>query len=91
MPPPSAKYCTDLGYTESPSDSACVFPDGTRCEEWSFYRGECGQAHSYCNLHGGSVSAEDRDMGGWTSRVAVCDLDGKSCVEQSFLASGKCE
>jgi putative hemolysin len=20
----------------------CLFPDGTECEEWAFFRGECG-------------------------------------------------
>lgn len=41
---PAAGYCEKLGYrTEG---DACVFPDGTRCEQWSFYRAECGHEHS---------------------------------------------
>jgi putative hemolysin len=99
VPPPAAKYCTDLGYSESfpqsesdaSSDALCVFPDGTSCDEWAFYRAQCGQAHSYCNLHGGSVRTDERDAGGFTSVVAVCDLGGTSCTELSFKQSGKCE
>ena len=46
---PASEYCINLGYTlnfEKDKDGGqygvCVFPDGTECEEWSFYKGECG-------------------------------------------------
>jgi hypothetical protein len=44
---PASKYCVDLGYELEIRDEAggqvgyCIFPDGTECEEWAFYRGEC--------------------------------------------------
>jgi putative hemolysin len=94
VPDPATKYCEDLGYqsrTVSASETRCVFPDGTSCEEWAFYRAECGQTHSYCNVHGGNVRREERDAGSFTEDVAMCDLDGKSCTEESFWESGKCE
>src|SRR5438128_276010 len=46
---PAAVYCSALGYQLA--GEQCTFPDATSCEQWSFYRGECGQAHSFCNLH----------------------------------------
>jgi putative hemolysin len=50
MPNPASKYCKDRGYQlELRTDASgttgyCVFPDGSECEEWAFYRGECGPA-----------------------------------------------
>jgi len=51
MPNPSAVYCKDLGYKyeirEDPKTKGqygvCVFPDGSECGGWAFYRGECGK------------------------------------------------
>jgi putative hemolysin len=46
---PASVYCQEQGYTlEMRTDAdggqygVCVFPDGTECDEWAFYRGECG-------------------------------------------------
>ncbi len=48
MPNPASVYCHDKGYTlEIRKDAGgneygvCIFPDGTECEEWAFYRGTC--------------------------------------------------
>ena len=49
---PASKYCVDLGYKlemrEESGGTAgyCVFPDGSECEEWTFYRSECEPASS---------------------------------------------
>ena len=49
LPNPASVYCVDQGYELTIVDEVdgqvgmCVFPDGTQCEEWSFFRGECGQ------------------------------------------------
>ncbi|MBD3261795.1 MAG: DUF333 domain-containing protein, partial [Candidatus Altiarchaeales archaeon] len=43
IPNPAPIYCEQTGY-EIQNDS-CVFPDGERCEQWAFYRGECGQKY----------------------------------------------
>ena len=40
IPNPSSVYCDTLGYDVQ--GDLCVFPDGTSCEAWEFYRGECG-------------------------------------------------
>ncbi len=89
VPPTAAEYCTNLGFALV--ESQCKFSDGTRCDEWAFYRGQCGQAHSYCNQHGGTVSSKTEDMGTWTAVYAVCKLNGKQCNEGSFMQTGKCE
>ncbi len=48
MANPASVYCEDQGYTlEIRSDAegneygVCIFPDGSECEEWAFFRGEC--------------------------------------------------
>lgn len=48
LPNPASQFCEEQGYTLEIREGAegqigvCVFPDGTECEEWAFYRGECG-------------------------------------------------
>lgn len=46
---PAAAYCVEQGYrNEIRTDAdgnqygACIMDDGTECDEWAFYRGECG-------------------------------------------------
>ena len=48
LPNPASAYCEEQGYTlEIRTDSdggeygVCIFPDGSECEEWAFFRGEC--------------------------------------------------
>ena len=89
VPPPPDEYCRLAGFTIVGSE--CKFDDGTSCEQWAFYRGECGQAHSYCNQHGGTISTKTEETGSFTSVYAVCELNGKSCKESSFVQTGKCE
>lgn len=87
---PAAMYCAGLGYQLDESD--CVFADGTRCEQWAFFRGECGTSNSFCNLHGGTLSRETRDFGGWSGTLAVCTVStGKKCDESLYARSCVCE
>jgi Tol biopolymer transport system component len=50
MPNPASKFCVEQGYRSEIRDEAggqvgyCLFPDGSECEEWAFYRGECAPA-----------------------------------------------
>ena len=45
---PASVFCEENGGTLEIRDEAdgqvgvCVFPDGSECEEWAYYRGECG-------------------------------------------------
>ena len=55
---PATIYAEEMGYkwrVERTSDGEygiITFPDGTECEEWDFYRGQCGREWSYCARHG---------------------------------------
>jgi len=49
LPNPAAEYCQEQGYryeirtaTDGSQSGVCIFPDGSECDEWAFYRGECG-------------------------------------------------
>jgi putative hemolysin len=86
---PSAEYCLGLGF--SVDGAVCTLPDGSTCERWAFYRGECGSEYSFCTQHGGIVSSVTEDMGSWTAQYALCTLaDGTSCLESDFAQTGTC-
>lgn len=49
LPNPASAYCEQQGYRveirSAPDGSqfgVCVFPDGSECDEWAYFRGECG-------------------------------------------------
>ena len=49
---PASVYCVQSGYTLDIRTNAdrseygvCIFPDGKECEEWAFYRSECGTGY----------------------------------------------
>jgi putative hemolysin len=51
MPNPASVNCEEQGGrleirtgADGGQSGACIFADGSECEEWAFYRGECGPA-----------------------------------------------
>jgi putative hemolysin len=51
LPNPASVFCEQQGYrlemrtaADGSQSGVCVFPDGAECDEWAFYRGECGPA-----------------------------------------------
>ena len=51
LPNPASLYCTQNGNKSEIRTSAdgsqtgvCIFPDGSTCDEWAYFRGECGPA-----------------------------------------------
>jgi putative hemolysin len=51
MPNPASAYCVEQGFKSEIRTAAdgsqtgyCIFPDGSECEEWAYFRGECGPA-----------------------------------------------
>jgi putative hemolysin len=50
MPNPASVYCTQQGNkleirtaADGSQNGICIFPDGNTCDEWAYFRGECGQ------------------------------------------------
>ena len=88
MANPAAGYCAGLGYEmenvtrEGGEDADCIFPDGSRCAQWDFFRGQCGNEFSYCESKGFSLEIVDE--------IATCRFpDGSSCDEFQFF-TGEC-
>ena len=51
IPNPASVFCTQNGNkleihtaADGSQNGICVFPDGSACDEWAYYRGECGSA-----------------------------------------------
>ncbi|RPI26684.1 MAG: DUF333 domain-containing protein [Chloroflexota bacterium] len=51
MPNPASAYCEQNGNkleihtaADGSQNGVCVFPDGSTCDEWAYYRGTCGPA-----------------------------------------------
>ncbi len=51
MPNPASVYCEQNGNTleiqtaaDGSQSGMCIFPDGSTCDEWAYFRGECGPA-----------------------------------------------
>jgi len=51
MPNPASVYCEQNGNrleiqtaSDGSQNGVCVFPDGSTCDEWAYFRGECGPA-----------------------------------------------
>lgn len=49
MPNPASVYCTQHGnkleihtVADGSQSGVCLFPDGSTCDEWAYFRGECG-------------------------------------------------
>lgn len=68
MPNPATVHCSQLNYTIQ--GDLCVFPDGSTCDQWSFWRGTCGQTHHLCTRNQGQLVEKNKTM--------VCVIDGQS-------------
>ena len=71
MPNPASVYCEQNGNKleiQTASDGSqsgiCVFPDGSTCEEWAYFRGEC-DATASGGGPGGSGGTEGDGSGGF--------------------------
>lgn len=105
MPNPASGYCEEQGGTvEIRSDAdgnqygVCVFDDGSECDEWAFYRGECkpGDAQAglpnpasvFCEEHDGELEIRTASDGG---QHGVCMFeDGSECEEWDYFR-GECQ
>jgi TolB protein len=104
---PASTFCVDQGYKwesrEEPGGQKgyCIFPDGSECDEWAFYRGECAPASAAqptpaqlanpasgnCAKQGGTVSIQTREDG---SQYGICLFEDNMQCEEWALLRGDC-
>ena len=71
MPNPASVYCEQNGNTleirtaaDGSQSGVCVFPDGSTCDEWAYFRGECGPAAQISPTPAMTVEATTEASGG---------------------------
>lgn len=71
MANPASVYCKQKGNeleirtaADGSQQGICIFPDGSSCEEWAYYRGECGPAVQASPSPAGAVEATTQASGG---------------------------
>jgi putative hemolysin len=94
MPNPASVYCKEQGNTleirtaaDGSQSEDCVFPDGNTCDEWAYFRGECGPAQTTWPIPDttAEVNAEASGGGPGGSDNAGGDASG------GYLAPGTAE
>ena len=73
MPNPASVYCTQKGNrseirtaADGSQNGVCVFPDGSTCDEWAYFRGECGPAAQKSPTPAIAVEPTAKPSGGGT-------------------------
>jgi len=75
---PAAVYAEEMGYerrierTPAGEYGIVIFPDGTECEEWDFYRGECGRRWSYCARQGWATETASEGEDPFSPVYSIC-------------------
>ena len=71
MPNPASVYCEQNGNTleirtaaDGSQNGICVLPDGSTCDEWAYFRGECGSAPQKSPTPAMAVDATTEASGG---------------------------
>ena len=66
MPNPAAVYCEQQGYSleiitaaDGSQQGVCVFPDGSECDEWAYFRDECKPGDSLADPEAAPTSEAD--------------------------------
>lgn len=91
---PAAVYCREQGYTlEIRTDAdggqygVCIFPDGSECDAWAFYRGECVPVSAGASAEQATSSPPTEEPGinvvtlaglATTIQVEILELDASS-------------
>lgn len=72
LPNPASVYCEQNGNkleirtaADGSQSGVCVFPDGSTCDEWAFFRDECRPASLKNSTPGKTVEATIRANGGY--------------------------
>lgn len=71
LPNPASVYCRQGGNkleirtaADGSQSGVCIFPDGTTCDEWAYFRGECGPAAPKSPTPAMTVEATTQASGG---------------------------
>ncbi len=82
MPNPASVYCEQNGNkleirtaADGSQNGICVFPDGSTCEEWALYRGECGPAAQESPTPAMTVEATTEASGGGPGGSGGTEVD----------------
>jgi putative hemolysin len=72
MPNPASLYCEQNGNkleiqtaADGSQSGVCVFPDGSTCDEWAYFRGECGSAAQKSPTPATTVEVTTEASGGY--------------------------
>ena len=72
MPNPASVYCTQQGNkfeirtaVDGSQSGVCVFPDGSTCDEWAYFRGECDPAEQKSPTPATTNEATSNASGGY--------------------------
>jgi putative hemolysin len=100
MPNPASEKCEEDGYTlEIREDETggqygvCIFGDGTECEEWDYYRGECAPGDCVIAEDCTAVGDDDNDAtedGSCHEIDIYCNFDGDCCEGGFCDVDGYC-
>ncbi len=76
LPNPASVNCEKHGKLEMRQNKAgtygvCIFEDGSECEEWAFFRGECKKGEKFCKDKCGDDICDE----------FVCQAAGCPCAE----------
>jgi putative hemolysin len=101
MPNPASAHCVEKGFkseirtaTDGSQSGVCIFPDGSECDEWAYFRGECGPAvpateAADASVYAGWIEYVDSNYGfkfryppEWTAEL---DLRNDSMTYQHLL------
>ncbi len=59
LPNPASAFCEQQGYqseirtaADGSQSGVCIFPDGSECDEWAYFRGECAPGAAQVSAHG---------------------------------------
>lgn len=71
LPNPASVYCTQNGNKheirtadDGSQSGVCVFPDGNTCDEWAYFRGECGHSTTPAMTVEATTEASGGGLGG---------------------------
>jgi putative hemolysin len=83
MPNPASVYCEQNGNkleirtaADGSQNGVCVFPDGSTCDEWAYFRGECGPAAQYSPTPFLTVETTKEGSGGGPGGTVGTEVNG---------------